>query len=258
MFGERNLYKLLQLLRVATTFFTRLSWPINGTDATTDEPNLADAAIAFPLVGLLIGIFTATIWFIAASLLPSLVAAGLAIAGGILITGALHEDGLCDCADGLFGGSTKAKALEIMRDSRIGVYGATALIMTIGLRWTALASVSVGYGAAALIIAHMAGRAAIIIALHFGSYVRTKGLGSSVASGVEINDFLMTMVITGLLALLVGQWQGLLAAAIAMAMAALAFAWLQKRIGGYTGDGLGALEQVAEISAMLTFVALIV
>lgn len=249
--------KLLQHLTIATTFFTRLPWPLKENDASNDAPDLAAAAIAFPLVGLLIGIAVAIIWFIAASLLPPLPAAGIAICASMLLTGAIHEDGLSDCADGLFGGSTKAKVLEIMRDSRIGVYGAAALIMTIGLRWTALASLSIGQGVAALIIAHIIGRAAITIALHYGSYARSKGLASSVASGVEFDEFLRIMAITGLLALLVGLWQGLLAAMIATAMAALAFVWLKKRLGGYTGDGLGAIEQIAEISAMLTFVALV-
>lgn len=238
----------------ALSFFTRLPLPF---EKSHDE-KLSDAAITFPIAGFFIGAIIATIWMVSTFFLPVLPAAGIAIMSGLILTGALHEDGLADCADGLGGGNDKKRALEIMRDSRIGTYGAAALTMTIGLRWSGLAVLDVWSGFCALIIAHMTSRAAITIAMHFGNYARDEGLGTSVSDGIEINTFFMTLLIPALLALLIGQWQGLLAVFFAYLAAWLFWKWLEIRIEGYTGDGLGGIQQVAEITALLTFSAAIV
>ena len=116
---------------VAQQFLTRLPTP-GWVDY---EPGgLARSARYFPLVGLVVGALSALIWLIFAPILPASLAAGLAIAVMILATGALHEDGFADCCDGLGGGANQERALEIMRDSRIGAYGAIGLVMVIGLR----------------------------------------------------------------------------------------------------------------------------
>lgn len=247
---------LAQHIKLCIQFFTRI--PVSSKlENKSKEKNtdLANAAIAFPIVGFLIGVLTATTWLVATYFLPALPAAGIAIGFGLLLTGALHEDGLSDCADGLGGNVTKKRALEIMRDSRIGAYGSAALIMTIGLRWTSLASLDLWSGFIGLIIAHMIGRAAIVIPLTFSNYARSSGLANTVSAGVSKNNFLLIMATTALMALALGQWQGLVAFSFAMLAAMLTMLWLNKRIGGYTGDGLGAIEQVAEITTLLVFVA---
>lgn len=246
---------LAQHIKLCIEFFTRIPIPYNKDSATNTQNDLASAAIAFPIVGFLIGALTATIWLVTYYVLPALPAAGIAIAFGLILTGALHEDGLSDCADGLGGNVSKERALEIMRDSRIGTYGSVALILTIGLRWTGLASLDLWTGFIGLILAHMIGRAAIIIPLTYSKYARSEGLASTVSTGVNKNIFYLIITITALMALALGLWQGLAAFALAMFAATLTMLWLNKRIGGYTGDGLGAIEQVAEITALLTFVA---
>lgn len=243
----------LQRLKLSIGFFTRIPLP-HDDDHSGD---LADAAITFPIAGFLIGALLATIWLIASYFLPALPAAGIAMTTGLILTGALHEDGLSDCADGLGGNVSKERALEIMRDSRIGTYGAAALIMTIGLRWSGLASLDMWSGFTALIIAHMAGRTAIIIPMYFSQYARKEGLASSVSGGQDINQFSITLLIPALISFLIAGWQGLLAVAISMVTAWLVTKWLDLRIGGYTGDGLGAIEQIAEITTLLVFVACI-
>ncbi len=231
----------------ALRFFTRL--PISGT--TSQDGSLASSALAFPFVGLTVGALCAVIWFLASTLIPALPAAGLTILAGLLITGALHEDGLSDCADGLWGGYTKERVLEIMRDSRIGAYGACALVFTIGLRWTSLASFDVTSGVLALLIAHMTGRAAITYALAFSSYARDSGLGKTVSDGISEKDFWFIFLLTILLAIALGWSAGLFAALAGFAAAWAFLQYLDKRIGGYTGDGLGAMEQCAEITVYL-------
>ncbi|MCB1387364.1 MAG: adenosylcobinamide-GDP ribazoletransferase [Nitratireductor sp.] len=246
---------------LALRFFTRL--PLPETDSTIDGTggdgtggdaqarDLAGAARAFPLAGLVIGALIALVWTVAASLLPPLPAAGLAIGAGLLITGALHEDGFSDCADGLGGGGNRERALEIMRDSRIGAFGAAALIVSIGLRWTALAQLDLVMGAAALLIAHAVSRAAIVPAMALSRYARAQGLASTVATGTSRETLVLTLAIAALIALLFGGWAGLVAAAIATGCALAFLKRLEARLGGYTGDGLGAMQQIAEIAVLL-------
>jgi adenosylcobinamide-GDP ribazoletransferase len=185
-----------------------------------------------------------------------LVAAGLAIAAGIALTGALHEDGLADTADGLGGGHARERALEIMRDSTIGTYGAAALVFSIGLRWAALASLTAASGAAALIIAHSAARGSIAIALNRSSYAREKGTGELVAHGVPDADLWWTLAFIAALALVAGGWTGLIGVAFGLAAATFLHMRVDRRIGGYTGDTLGAMEQICEITVLLVLCSL--
>ncbi|WP_075997167.1 adenosylcobinamide-GDP ribazoletransferase [Salaquimonas pukyongi] len=241
----------LQDLLAALRFFTRLPLP---EDSGEGKP-LATAATGFPFAGFVVGALAALVWAISATILPALPAAGLAIAAGLLVTGALHEDGLSDCADGLGGGTTRQRALEIMRDSRIGAFGAAALIMTIGLRWASLAELTMIGGVLALLTAHTVSRAAILPALVYSSYARKEGLASTVAGGIHSSQLFITIVISLLLALLFGGLVGLAAASVAFALAFAFLKYLEARLGGYTGDGLGAMQQIAEISVMLFFCA---
>lgn len=241
----------LQDWLTALRFFTHLPLPQGGAG----ERSLAKAALGFPLAGILIGALIALVWAASATLLPALPAAGLAIATGLIITGALHEDGLSDCADGLGGGNTRERTLEIMRDSRIGAFGAAALIVTIGLRWVALGELSLFNGIWALLIAHTVSRTAILPALAFSSYARKEGLGSTVSDGISSTQLAMTLAVALLFAILLGGVAGLFAAILAVAAAFAVLKYLEARLGGYTGDGLGAMQQIAEIIIMLALCA---
>ncbi|MCB1438533.1 MAG: adenosylcobinamide-GDP ribazoletransferase [Nitratireductor sp.] len=237
----------------AMGFFTRLPVPATGN---SELPRLNDSAIMFTFAGLAIGLVIGLAWFVAAHLLPPLPAAGVAIAAGMLLTGALHEDGLSDTADGLGGGHGRERALEIMRDSRIGAYGAAALIVSIGLRWTALAEFTPLQGLFALAAVHMTSRTAILQALAFSRYARDKGLGSTVSDGVSQSTFWIAAAAAVLLSGAITGPAGWIAAAIGLFAARIMLAWLERRLGGYTGDGLGAMEQVAEITTLLVIAGL--
>ncbi len=245
--GRQTLGNSYNQIAFVIRFFTRL--PLPGDGGHSGE--LSDNALWFPVAGLVVGLITGIFWLLLAQVLPPFLAAGLTLGVGVLITGGLHEDGFADCADGLGGGPTKERALEIMRDSRIGAYGAIALIFSIGLRWAALASLGPWSGFFALLIAHCVSRAAITLPLALSTYARQQGLGKSVAGGISRNTLYLVIGIALLVAFLGGALKGLIAAILALATGWLFMKRLDTRLGGYTGDGLGAIQQVSEMTVLL-------
>ena len=241
-------------LRAAVMLLTRL--PSGGRARA--ETDWARAARLFPLVGALVGLIGAAAFWLADGLgLPPLVSALLAVGAGLWVTGALHEDGLADLADGFGGGRGRDRKLQIMRDSRIGSFGVLALILSVGLRAAALAALAEpGLVAAALVASHAAARAPLALVMATTPLARTDGL--AVATGKPSVGHAATALVLGLLLcfLAVGPGSGfwLWLAAIAAAVTLLSLARAQ--IGGYTGDVLGAIEQVSEAAALLCLVAL--
>jgi adenosylcobinamide-GDP ribazoletransferase len=182
----------------------------------------------------------------------------LALATTILVTGAIHEDGLADMADGLGGGRTKDQKLEIMRDSRIGTYGACALIISLVLRWSALATIGKpGSVAAALSVSHVAARAALSGFMWLVPPARTDGL--SAGAGRPPNQSALIAIGLGTLCLAFGfGLSKAIVAVILLSLVGLMLARLVTRqVGGQTGDILGALEQIGEIAIMLMAAALL-
>ena len=232
-------------------FFTRLPLPDRLSSAIDPEKRLSDAVIMFPVAGIVIGSTIALAWTVANTLLPPLPSAALAIVAGLLITGALHEDGLADCADGLGATSDRQRALEIMRDSTVGSYGALALTSSFILRVFALASLTVLSGAVALLIAHTVSRSAISLAMRFSVYARPEGLGRSASGEMEDRDFFTCIAIAAAIAIVLGWIAGVLAAICGFGIAWIFLSYLNHRIGGYTGDGLGAMQQLSEILVLL-------
>ena len=206
------------LYLVAQQFLTRLPTP-GWIDY---EPGgLARAARYFPLVGLVVGALAAALWLIIAPVTPAPVAAGLALGFLIFVTGALHEDGFADCCDGLGGGASREKALAIMRDSRIGAYGAIGLVMTIGLRWTSLSGLDLVGGAIALVLAPVLGRVAMVILLAFGAYARADGAARDVKDGVTKAELAIALALSTAIALVFAGLTGLFALFAVLAAAAL-------------------------------------
>lgn len=198
---------------------------------------------AYPLVGALVGGIGAAVWLLAAAAhLSPTVAAILAVGATISVAGALHEDGLADTADGFGGGGTSARKLEIMRDSRIGSYGALALILSVLLRVAAVASAQ--HPAWALVLAGVLGRGAMLIPLAQLSPARSDGLAASVRNPgwrrIGVGLVLAAVVAAPAPSTL-----------LAAAAAGSAIAWLARRqVGGTTGDVLGATEQVVECAVL--------
>ena len=248
--------KLAQF-QVAMMLLTRLP----ACKLTAPIPALQDAAWAYPLAGLVVGAvgaaaLTIALWIGAA---PG-IAAGLALIAKVLATGALHEDGLADVADGFGGGQTRVRKLEIMRDSRIGSYGTLALILSVGMRWQAIALVA-GINApvavcaiVATAIISRAGLPAMMVAL---PPAREGGLGHSAAGG-DWTGAGMSAALGGVAVMvLLGPVAGV-AVALAVAGALLGLGLLAiRQIGGQTGDVLGTGQQIAEITAWVVLLALV-
>jgi adenosylcobinamide-GDP ribazoletransferase len=228
-------------------FFTRLPAPL----PPSPERPFARALWAAPLAGLVVALVAALVMAIAAGLsLPPAICALLAVAATVIVTGALHEDGLADTADGLFGGYTRERRLEIMKDSRIGTFGAAALVFSIALRAAALAAIGPAWPALlALVAAHMASRAVLPALLHATAPAKPDGLAASV--GAVPRETAVAALLIGFVALLpLGMFAAILTAlALALIFIALRQAALQ-RIGGTTGDIVGALQQLCEIAVL--------
>lgn len=211
-------------------------------------PPLARAAWAFPLVGALIGLLMWAAFALALWLgLPPLAAALLALATQALATGGLHEDGLADTADGFGGGATRARKLEIMKDSRIGSYGVLALILTLGLSAAAIADSAT---LATFIAIGAASRTAMLLPMAFLRPARPTGLGHGAALTPDTR-FAAALLLALLLALPV------LATLLPILFVTLALmALMRAQIGGQTGDTLGATQKLTECAGWLTAAAL--
>ncbi len=228
-------------LAAAFLFSTRL--PLTGVPALTGA-DIARAGWALPVAGAIVGLISALVYWLArASGLPPLPAAGLTIAASLAATGCLHEDGLADVADS-FGGRTRERKLEIMRDSRIGTYGACALLLSLLLRSAALSS-----------IADPALAAPVALFMRLVAPAREDGLSGGV--GRPPGASAIAAGIIGIAALGIGL--GPAAGACAIALMAVAFGFLRslciRQIGGQTGDVLGALEQIGEMIILLVAAA---
>jgi adenosylcobinamide-GDP ribazoletransferase len=241
-------------LRIALSFVTIL--PV-GSSKPAGDGAVARATWALPAAGLLVGLAGAAAYAIAANLgLTPGPAALLALATTALVTGALHEDGLADTADGLGGGRTRERKLEIMRDSRIGSYGACALILSFGLRWSALAAIANPWHVAlALVSAHAAARAGVPAFMSLVPPARPDGLSASAGSPPRRSAAVAFGLGTLCLALALGPGKALVGLVL-LSLAGLVLARLAiRQIGGQTGDILGAFEQVGEILILLVSAA---
>ena len=246
----------VRLLLVGLQFLTRIPVPHLPT---FEEAWITRATRYFPLVGQIIGGLCALTLLAAGQIWNTGIAAALALAVGIALTGAFHEDGLADTADGLGGGLTPARRLEIMKDSRIGTYGAVTLVLALMLKALALADLPLATAALALLAAHGAGRAAAVVAMRLTPYavageaqkwkptpqgVRTVEMGCAVGLALWPMAFLPSGAIVAGLA-----GGGVLALVLTLVA--------RRLIGGHTGDVLGAIEQVFEVGFLLGVAAVL-
>jgi len=216
---------------------------------------IPQAFALFPWVGLMLGAVAGGVWFLARFAgLPPLVAAGVTIGLLCWMTGALHEDGLADCADGFGGGRDRARKLDIMRDSRLGSYGVIALTLSLLLRIAALAALAPLPGAVALAVALILGRAAMPALMISLPPARQDGLGASLGPAGRLSVLLAliggTLLATALL--LPFDLPALLALPVAILAAGTLRTIAHRQIGGFTGDVLGATEQSVEIAVLVT------
>src|SRR5882724_2431394 len=239
--------------KTAVAFLTRL--PMPHPDGAMPA-NFVRAHRMFPVVGALIG---AAVGLLCLGLryigVPDLAAAALALGGSAILTGALHEDGLADVADGFGGGRNLESKLEIMRDSRLGTYGAMILLVSFAAKLSALAAIADGYVVPALIAAHALARGVLPAMSMNLPYARKDGLARNAGQP----DAAISVIAGGLalvIALLSLSWTNALSAALAAGVSAFGMARLAMRqIGGQTGDVLGGAEQVSETAILVLLAA---
>jgi len=264
---------------VAVQFLTRLPTPVlSGYQAQW----LSSSARYFPVVGVLVGVVNVVVWWLAARVLPPAVSLGVMMAASLLVTGAFHEDGFADTCDGFGGGFTRERVLDIMKDSRIGAYGAIGIVMMLGLKWSTLNAMPAASLPVMVVSAHMVSRWCATALIWRLPYVRFEAdaKGKPFAHGQGGADWLLSGVI-GLLALYVAAMciAGVLGAPLlnydavaagalslracgaalltAAVITLLAGVYIRERIGGYTGDCLGAVQQLSELGFLMTGVAVL-
>ncbi len=247
--GRSGIAEAIAEARRAIGFLTRL--PVSHALELPGE-RLAAAVWAFPLAGLLVGGLAATLLLLLDAVgAPPLAAIVLALAFATWFTRALHEDGLADFADGI-GGPDRARRLEIMRDSRIGAFGVLALLIVFALRLVTLAELPGAEArAVALVVAAVLARAAMVPLMHALPAARSDGLAHH-AGRPTAGATGLSLAIAVALALLALSWEFVLAGVVAMAIAVGAVHRLARsRLGGRTGDVLGAAQQTSEAAFLL-------
>lgn len=262
-----------RLLVVAIQFLTRLPVP---SLKHYESQWLSQSARYFPLVGVLVGVVNVCAWWLASRWWPPAVSVGIMLTASLLLTGAFHEDGFADSCDGFGGGVTREKVLEIMKDSRIGAYGAMGIFMMLGLKWTILVAMPVVMMPLVVVAAHSVSRwcaTSLIWRMH---YARTAGKSKPAAESLGGAEWLASGVIgavavgalvlfgTGFDTAALAEYSPVQVAA-AMGVAVLSSAcvayvaavYCRQRIGGYTGDCLGAVQQVTEAAFLLGSLAML-
>ncbi|MFM0649570.1 adenosylcobinamide-GDP ribazoletransferase [Paraburkholderia bryophila] len=229
------------------------------------EPHYLNAAARyFPLVGALVGGLSALVYLAALHVFPAGVAVLLSMAASLLVTGAFHEDGLADCVDAFGGAYTRDDVLRIMHDSRIGAFGAIALVIALALKWQTLAALPPLRAASLMIAAHAASRTCAISYLATLDYVRAEGKAKPVAQRLSGPALLCAVLFglpwlwwpNGLMWPDASAWR--FAASALVLLLALRFVmgrYFVRRIGGYTGDCLGFAQQIFELSIYLVGLA---
>lgn len=227
-------------------------------------PKLQDALWAFPLAGMVVGGAGALVLTLALLVgLTPLIAALLAVGAQIWLTGGLHEDGLADLADGM-GGATRDRRLEIMRDSRIGSYGALALGLTCALRVAALSALPPVAAAIALVALGALSRGGIVAALRWLEPARGDGLGRTAGrpsgriTAVALAIGMIPFFVASLCLFALPFHAGLLSALACLGAQILIGIKAKQALGGQTGDVLGAAQQIGEMTALVALVALLV
>ena len=248
----------LSLFFTALMFYTRLPGPswVGYSDEMMNK-----STRYFPVIGWVVGVVLAAVIGVSCVVLPPALAVGFGLAVGVMLTGAFHEDGFADVCDGFGGGMTRERTLDIMKDSRVGAFAVIGLVLLFGIKisaMTALVTVEPWYGLLAIVYAHVLSRFCVVTIIYTDDYARNdatskiRPVGNNISTG--------GLVVSGLwllpfVALMVARPLWLVTVPVALLIRWRMGGWFKKRLGGYTGDCLGAAQQVIEV---FTFVTILV
>jgi adenosylcobinamide-GDP ribazoletransferase len=243
---------VLSAFPAAVEFLTPLHVHAGGPLATEA---IGSSSAYFPLVGLLLGLALVGLDRVLSTLLPVAIASGLLVALLAAATGFLHLDGFADTIDGMASGRTRERRLEIMRDSHVGAFGATALALLVLLQWLALASLVPPWRAPGLLLFPVLGRTAMVAAIAAFPYARFEGLGTLFRGHIWPWPAPVAAVISLLISMLCFGIGGVALWGAALLTAAIAGTWLSSRLGGLTGDCYGAICEISQIVVLLLIVS---
>ena len=216
--------------------------------------HIAESYYFYPVIGFLIGAGAVVLRRLLVMVFPQSFSITIVLAFLIWISGGLHEDGLADVADGMGGGWTPDERLAIMKDSRIGAFGASVLILALLAKYAALTSMDATRLDAAIISAQVLGRWAFLPLGYFNSHAR-EGLGSEFMKGLSARAVIIGTVLSAGSTIALGRIQGTIASGMAAAIILLASIYFRRRLGGITGDCFGATFQFVEIATYAAFLA---
>lgn len=249
----------IRLFLTAVMFYTRI--PVPASVGYSDEAlNLSTRY--FPAMGWIVGAVVAGTCWLGTLVFPVPVAVALALAAGVLLTGAFHEDGFADVCDGFGGGTSTERTLDIMKDSRVGAFAAIGLVLLFAVKLTSMAALvewQQWQGLVGLVFAHVLSRWCVVTVIFTGSYARADATSKVKPIGKAISPAGMAVATLWLLPFVGLLWSTpwwALAVVPALATRLVMARWFQRRLGGYTGDCLGALQQVGEVVTLLTVLAL--
>lgn len=220
-------------------------------DKDETAPHLVIGCEYFPFVGLLLALLLCLLVLLFSRLLPQLALSALVVVALVILTGGLHLDGLMDTCDGLFGGRTRERKLEIMRDSRVGSFGVLGALCVLLLKFALLASIPTHSFPLALLLALPPARWSMVLVLHVFPPARPTGLGAAYHHAITTRRLLITGLVALVIALLIGHFIGLIAWITASLVSLLIGLYITKNIGGITGDSCGALNELVEVTILL-------
>ena len=242
----------MRLYLIAMQFLTIIPLPF---DTRCQKEDLGRATAFFPLVGLTIGCLLVGLNWLIDPWLNRPLTAALLIAALAAITGALHLDGLADVCDGLAARGSRERFLAIMKDSNVGAVGAVGLVLGLLLKWQALLAVPAEIAWPALLLFPTLGRCAQVLALGGAKHARQDGLGATIIQGMATRNLLVALGISIAASLLLLPVKGMIALIAVFAVTLMVKGYFQNRLGGLTGDIVGCISEIAEITVLIVLSA---
>jgi adenosylcobinamide-GDP ribazoletransferase len=236
-------------------FFTRI--PVNR-NLPCGKENFRRGTVYFPLIGFIVGGLQWIVYFVLVQRLPGSVTAVLTVLTGVLVTGALHMDGLGDTCDGFFAFKGRERIMEIMKDSRIGTYACIAIVSDLLLKVTAIAALQNLRYSTVIIAAPVIGRTVFVLLFHIGKNAKANGTGNLFIGNAGIKEVIFAALLgAGMVSLLLPALTAALLMVTAIVFAILFNSFCEAKIGGLTGDTLGACNEIIEIMVLVVFIAVI-
>jgi adenosylcobinamide-GDP ribazoletransferase len=245
----------LRIFLTAVMFYTRIPVP---KSVGYSQENMSRSTVYLPIIGLLVGAVGGGVYLLSDIFLPTGISVLLCMIATILLTGAFHEDSIADFCDGFGGGRDKEGILRIMKDSHIGTYGTVGLILTLGMRYLTLSNLYPGVFLAVIIAGNAYSRFQPVLLINTSEYMRknAENKAGGVVAELSFKTILISFIFALIPMLFLPLWTSGFIILIELITFLLFRLYVHRKLGGYTGDVLGALQQISEIVFYLSFLIL--